>query len=521
MRNAACFLVLVIFGCLSILADDLRQKAEESPFDCAFYLATKDSLRLDKEALANALFEVGKYDDAARAIELDDDEYQNINWFVYHAWLLSKSGNDPIARKYVDKTMPLLKDADFEADKYNLSALASLLVKYGRDDEAMSLPAKSDNPGKTAIDISEKFLDADKPAKALEMLPQISEIGEVDYKAEVIELNARLKQTAKAEQLLAEFEPAALINEPVYHNRRFIIFPLVKAYLALGKIDRAVELWEQYGEKDDGFGWLKFIDSLLEFGRREKAAVYLGQIETDPAILQTEGGAIVERYLKLGKIEKAQNLAKTMSGENDSYRQQQALMIVADYFIDNKNQKSALEILDFAFQRARRVVFKHEDFLSIGASSGTRKVIYLQNICDRLIRLGKFDKAAAVIDSIGSDHWIAREFVLNQLLELTRRQIKTLPRRKIDANIARLQNLFTADDNEAYAISADLGIVELYAGLGEKTKAVGLLADVLEKARKSCCSENYFLLSAGRVFVENKLEPTADLRQALRAYLDD
>ena len=72
MGKVACLSVLIITGWLNVCAEDLPKKAAENPLDFALHLAIKEKDARRGEGLAGALFDVGRYDDAARAIELDD-----------------------------------------------------------------------------------------------------------------------------------------------------------------------------------------------------------------------------------------------------------------------------------------------------------------------------------------------------------------------------------------------------------------------------------------------------------------
>lgn len=521
MKKLSFLIAVFIFLTASIFAQGLRKKAEENPLDCAFYLLTKNERKTGADNLAKTFFEVGRYDDTLRVIEFEG--YGKIGWLVFYANKLSEQGNDAQAKVFLDKTMSLLSLEATSVDSDDLVFLAPLLIKYGRNEEALSLFNLSEDEykPKTAIGISIAFLKTNQTENALKLLPTAFEDAEIDRKAEIIELYARLKQIEQAEKLLAEFDFATFLNEPFYHNRRFTLFPLINANLALGRLNRAVELWQQYGENDDAYGWLKFIDSLTEFGYREKADFYLTQIESNPQMLREEGNGIVKRRLKFGDVEKALRIAETISENDDNYDQQQALMTVADFYIAENKTDSALKVLDFAFERARKIVFQHEPMQSNGASSGTRKRTYLSDIYHRLMKLKRFEKAFTVFNAVGSDHWIAKDFVMESLFDFAKQQIKPLSRKGIEKIIKQIQNSIPDRDDDYYLTKAKILVAEIYAFSGEKTNAVKLLTEVLKEGRESCCYEFDFLLSVGKIFEHNKLKADANLKKVLKEFIED
>lgn len=519
--NKLSFLIAVfIFLAANIFAQDLRKKAEENPLDCAFYLLTKSERRFDTKNLADAFFEVGRYDDALRTIEFK--EYGKISWLISHTSKLIEQGNETQAKTFLDKTMSLLGSEDADIDRDDLIFLAPLLIKYGRNEEALSLfnLSKNDYKPRTAIGISKAFIKANQPANALKLLSFDFEDAEIDRKAEIIELFARLKQTERAKKLLAEFDMVTFLSEPSYHNRRFTLFPLINANLALGRDDRANELWQQYGEQDDGYDWLKFIDALIEFGYREKADFYLTQIESNSEMLGKEGSGIIKRRLEFGDIEKALIIAEKISEDDDNEAQQAAFMLIADFYIAENKTDSALKVLDGAFEGARKIVFQHDPMESIGVSSGSRKVIYLRDIYKRLMKLKRFDKAFLVVNKIGSNHWIANRFIRETLADFVRQQIKSLPRKRIEAILLQIQTTYTDKDDNDEVIESKLLAAEIYGQIGEKTKAVSLLAEILKNVEDSYRKET-ILIDVGKVFEQNKLKANANLKKVLKEFIED
>jgi hypothetical protein len=522
MKNNVVFtLVLIVCAAQIIFSQGPLKNAESNPLDCAMHLLIADPQRFNQFELFSTFYEAGRYDEAIKTLEFEDNG--QLRHLVFFTRKLVEDNKTAGAKKFLDRISLLLSDNESKWDADELIALAPILIRTGRTDEAVLLVKKVEDEEdrvKAAVGISRALLDSNYPELSLKTLEGLYEIADSEGKAGVIELYARLKQKEKAEKLLADFEPGAFIDQKFYSNRPFILFSLINANLALGKIDRALELWQQYGKNDVAVEHIKLIDALSEFGYKDKSLFYLNQIAADKNLIKNAGADITERLLKLNDINRATAFSKQISDDIDSYEQQKALMAVADKLIEDGKTGPALEILDFAFQRAKKIVYEHGPMDSVGASSGSRKEIYLGQIYERLVRLEQFDKAFAVFNAIGSDQ--AKDFVARHLVDFAGRQIETLPRKKIYEYLKLAQDLVTDEEADVYdPIEIKLLSAEVYARMGEKDKAVKLIAAVLEEALESCCYERTALISAGKIFEKYKLRTDACIRKVLREYITE
>lgn len=263
-----------------------------------------------------------------------------------------------------------------------------------------------------------------------------------------------------------------------------------------------------------------YSDFLINTGNIEIAKPYLLELQNNEAYLNTSGKYLVRGYLKLNDVETSARIAKTMSDEDDNYDQQDALMLVADRYISDGKNDSALEIINFAYRKAQKVGEENPAYASIGASPLTRKIIYLREIRERLFNLKRFAKGLDVVNSlkIRDDHF--QEFYAESLVEFVKRQTKTLPRKGIYTLLEFAQKIF--DEDEDYNLmEIRIKIAEIYTQMGEKTKAVELLAKILDEAKENSYREDDILLSAGKVFEQNKLKADANLKKILKAYIED
>lgn len=123
------------------------------------------------------------------------------------------------------------------------------------------------------------------------------------------------------------------------------------------------------------------------------------------------------------------------------------------------------------------------------------------------------------INSINSKHWIANEFVATKNIDFAKQQYKTLPKAKILELLKQSKNIIK-DEEEFHPIEIKLLSAEIYALIGDKNTSVALISQVLDEARESCCYEDDFLVSAGKVFEKYKLKTTPNLQNALQNIID-
>lgn len=528
MKKAALLFAILIFASASVFAQDLLKKAETNPLDCAFYLQSKEKPdnrdTNDVWQIALAYFEANRYEDAFSAVNLFEDADNRVRFFMQFSKRLFENGKRNEAGKFFTEAV---KNVDLEADlaRHDLIELVQILIEANRADESVKIAeiyAGEFEANDVSLAIAEKFLKTGQTEKlndffAQPYFPHESENNPTRARTALI--YAKLKQTDKAKKILEEIKQTAFLGETendANNNRREILFPLLRIHLELGETEKAFELWNQHGDQEDFYEFSQFIDDLIAYSQKEKVLPLIAQMQSDKERFKRDGHEVVKAYLKIGDVETALYAAKTMSDEDDNYWQQDSFMTLADRFIADGRSDLALDILDFAFQRARKIVFEHQPAQSTGASSGSRKTIYFRNIFKRLMKLKRFDKALAVVNSIDSNHWMAKKFVLESLADFAGQQIKTLPRKRIEMILAQIRTIFTDDDDVDDFNDAKLLAAGIYAQMGEKQKAVELLAAILEES-----DDEDLLLSAGKVFEQNKLKADATMKKILREFIKD
>jgi tetratricopeptide (TPR) repeat protein len=522
-------LLLGIFLLLSnfvLAGDDLRKKAEDSPLDCALYLSSTGEVDFDQDRLASALFSAKRYDDVFQV--LSQENRFDLGTASYLADQLLKQGDKSNAEKFISKVLEKVTEDD--SGSRELRNFIGVLIAAGHFAEVDEIIAKLDNEypdyqAKLYLAAANACQKSGRPEKALEYLEQVyklrDSLEETYDRIQLAELYAKLGKDEQVAALIEQIETRALKstdkNEP---NITFM--QLVPLYFATGRSDKGMERWQQYHALTDTSDNSVIAKALIGQSRIEEALPYLQQMALDH---EQSGTWLVETYLKLNDTENAVHYAKNISSEDDSYNQQSALISIADKFIETGKTEAALNILDFAFQKARRVGETHRTEDSEGASPLTRKVVYIRNILGRYIKLKRFDKAQQLFGAFKTRHEFIQKSLAESYIMLAEAQLKTLPAKKLNELLAQAQNAVASNgkDNDSYAeIKTAIDVADIYAKLGDRAKAVELLANSLKRANEEeFWSLDQALIWAGKVFEEDKLKATPKLRKILREIIGD
>jgi hypothetical protein len=108
---------------------------------------------------------------------------------------------------------------------------------------------------------------------------------------------------------------------------------------------------------------------------------------------------------------------------------------------------------------------------------------------------------------------------------LAEAQLKTLPVKKLNELLAQARSSVASskDDNDSYAqIKTAIDAADIYAKLGDKSKAVELLTNSVKLANEEeFWSLDQVLVSAGKVFAENKLKATPEMKKVLKQIIEN
>ena len=521
MRIAKTILVSVV-ACVSMAsAQTLREKAETNPLDCAIYLATKNDLEgASGLSLTRILYQVGRFDDTITVGAFERMSFKELS----HLGLERLAAGDKIsARKFADAAFNY-----YEADHSgwrasDFSGLIELLIATGRSADAQQIADAEEDTADQAnhrLQIAEARFnlgDRQGSAKALERIS----LSDFDHSRDLFRLSdlyTKLGSRSQSLDVLTKIEAAVGLNDQD-DDPDHIRLQLAKRYYSLGDEEKGKASWGFISDANEARYRIQLAEILAESGNRTTALKILDGIDPSELSQDWNGGAVVKQFLKLGRLDQAWKAAIATSAEFDDYTQQSAFMDVADHYIKAKNTKRASEVLDYAFQRARKVVFEHRAEDSVGASSGSRKATYLKEIAERYLRLDRLDRAYTVLIAIDADHWRAREHLAYNLAKFASASAKKLPLARIKELFAHAVKVIKEADEEIEEALIRLEFAEAYATIGENDVAIEIIAEQLERFADDY-GEGHILVRSGEIFEKFKLKSNIRLRSSLVAILE-
>jgi tetratricopeptide (TPR) repeat protein len=432
-----------------------------------------------------------------------------------------RAGDRKTARKFaIAANTRYDEDTDWPAS--DLAVLIEVLVGVDESDEAISIAKgreELDDQATVLLEIAEaklKFGDATGAKKALDEIPVDFEFDDDWIAFRYVDVLTKVDDTAKAIELLKHIE-SKVLDDPLNVDRTRLL--LIRRYFDLGNEKEARAIWDSVSDRDDIATRLSYSEILVTNGKSSNALRMLDALDLkDLGDDSSSGFRAAKAYLTLGKTSQALRVAKAISDDIDNYEQQAALMVVADQYIKEKNNKAARDILDFAFQRATKIVFAHEPEQSRGASPGTRKEQYLTEISKRYVEIGDLDTALKVLIAIDADHPMAKDDLAINLARFAQTNAKKLPRAKFESLMARALKM--TDEEKLDYIGSEVRVLyaEGLAEIGEREEAVDLIADLIQKFADHE-SDADTLLSSGEIFEKYHLPVTEHLRKSLMAVL--
>lgn len=523
--RAVLALLLVSLISFPTLAVDLRQRARENPLDCALFLMEQETDPSDEDELADAFQNVSRYDDSIRAMNLSNDPRSQFSWFSRYAVQLDQAGDKANSEKFIKAALAVLTRSNWWSREP--TPFIKLLISTHRDAEIEIIQSNQDHDEgseKVVAAMADAYTDLGDRDRALVWLGKLEKLAEADphpiKSLQIAEAYLKLNDHDRALRVIMqlEAEAAAETDEGLRDTELMLMIPI---YFDLGDDKRAFELWYQVAESSNPNVILSFAMILTNAGKHTEALNYLSQVESRLIPLEENGAAIAETYLKLDRTEDAARVARTMSVQDDDGRQQRALMMLTDRYLKDDRADEALSTLNFAWQKARRVAETHRQQDSIGASPITRKIQYLSEISDRYVQLKRYDRALVAIHSFTSNHEYAREFIAISLASLAKKQLGTQPRPALFKLLDQAATIANAKGFEGYRDEIMLRVADVYAQMGESTKALALINKILKYRIENNRSAIDELIAAGLMMESNKLKADPELRKILSGLIEE
>lgn len=524
-RLATVFLFIGFFSMASF-SQVLKSKAEEHPLETVFYLLSKtdkNSKEEQKACLAKSFTKAGKFSEIEKTAEMVKWGSYVDNDLITVAEDLIKAGKLAEASRYVSY---LVKRSEDDSD--NLEKLFEYLIRLERDDEALKIAAQFRESEKVdgAFEIARVYLELEKREKALTVIENISktvEKSEYDRdKARLALFYARLGKEEKALKVAGQSLEKVVWTTgiPKYDDARIIDY-VFEAYLLLGKYELAGELLEKQGKTEETKALIQIAKSYLARGDRKKADEYLNRSQNllNPAEYgdSFDLGDLIEIYLVLGEIEKAQNLAKNLTGSE--YMRQGELLKVADFYIKKQDKKTALEILNFALEQTRKINTDEEESGMLWTSAKWDQARYQSQIAIKLIDM-QFDRQALDLISQIKKPYLKALLLTEFFAVNKKRQPAAKLRPLLEQALSLLRTgkeaIFDSNKYDVYAI-----VAHSFAEIGLADKANNIFAEVLSKDKEMVEKglDSYLLVAMCKIGVEfenSGIKPNEKLKASLR-----
>lgn len=485
VRTPAIAAAIILISHLCTIAQSGREKAVENPLSVAVYLLSKtakDDKEEAKACLAKSLVRTNRIEYLeVIANSVEPGSYID-NEFISLAEQMIKDGREKEAFAFVSY---LLKR--FEGDDgYYLKSLVGPMILLKRDEELRTLIEKLDESEQMELwlNASESYRKTGKPERALAVLEKTVKAAMTSKypndRAELAFAYAKLGREAEAMELVQ------LVSRELDVKDRDVdvVHDIAAAYRALGKYREANEFNRVYdnGLNIDETGDIVNTASRLAVnGMRQKALDTLAQALTrlDPKQYGDSFnlGNIIEIYLQLGEVRKAEQVAMSVTGSD--YMQQLQLLAVADRYAKAGDKTQAKRILRFALDQTKKIDTSRPENGRLWTSGKWDQARYQSQIAVRLISMG-FDKAALAIIS-GLKKPYLKALILTEYVAVNRKRIHSKKLAPYLENALLLLNqknteIFDSKRFDVLAITA-----RNFAAIGMPARANEVFAETLTK----------------------------------------
>jgi thioredoxin-like negative regulator of GroEL len=519
----------VVFNlCLShAFSQDLKLKAEESPLNTVFYLLSttdKDSKENEKVCLAKSLVRANKLSELENVAGMVNQESHVDEDFVALVDNLIKIGKTEEASKFLSFLIN-----KFEDDEYRLQLVFKPLILLKRDYEALQFLNKFNDSDKIdgAFEIAKTYLELGQTAKALNVIDSIKTLAEKskygEDKAVTGLYYAKLGKESEALRFLQESMKNLTwkSGKPEYTEGR-IIDKVIEIYRTLKKDKEADEILARQGIIEDPETQIEIAKSYLAEGDLHKAREIFEKILPQQN-LQDYGdsfdiGRLIEIYLELGEINKAENLAKQLA-ENEHLRQKY-LLDLADFYIKRKNKTKADEILNFAFEQTKKIDTTEAENGQLWTSGKWEQAKYQSQIALRFIDMQYDKKALEIISQLKKPY--LRALILTEFVSVNKKRTPT-PKLHfyLEEALSLLRSektdIFDSKKFDVFAIAA-----RNFAEIGMSGKANDVFAETLSLLDKEMIESGtesgllYAMCNIGVEFEKSKIKANGKLKASLR-----
>lgn len=301
----------------------------------------------------------------------------------------------------------------------------------------------------------------------------------------------------------------------------WIVDDVFRAYIILGKYDLAFEILDKQGKRTEAKSLIQMAESHLEKGNRAKAFELLEQslkqLNSNDYSDSFDLGNIIEIYLNNNELKEAENIAKSLSGSE--YMRQKQLLNIADFYIKNKNNSKAFEILDFALEQTKKIDIGEAESGQLSTSKKWEQAQYQSQVALRFVNTQSDKKALEIILQLKKPY--LRALILTEFVNVNKNRIpKSQIKSHLEEALTFLRNgkeeIFDSNKYDVYAI-----VARNFAEIGMPEKANDVFAEVLSKDKEMVEKglDDYLLIAMCKIGVEfdnSKIAPSEKLKNSLR-----
>jgi tetratricopeptide (TPR) repeat protein len=518
---ALCSISLISFA----RAQKHPAQAEENPLSTVTYLLSttdKDDKEGEKACLAKSLGRTDRFNDIPRAIDMvvtDSFVDQDLTVVV---WELIARGKPKEASTLVSLLLQRFGDSD-----YKLKNLIKPMIVLQRDAELDSLIEKFEPTEKIDLlfksaDVYRELGNTDKALDQLERTVGLAKASK--YAADRAELALRYAQVGRQIEATELIETILRELDPKVRNIN-VVHDLMSAYRALGKFPEANELSRRFENGlniDETSDLVSTASRLITDGARPNAldtlARALTQLDPKEYADSFNLGDIIEIYLKIGEVKKAEQVAMSITGNR--HIQQGQLLAIADRYIKAGNKTKARDILRFALQQTYKIDTSEPESGNLWTSGKWEQAQYQSQIVIHLMDLGRDTEALSLTRRIMKPY--LRALVLTEYVAVNKKRIsarKLGPYLEEALQLLRLPKVDVFDSKrfDVYSIAA-----RNFAEIGMPTRANEIFAETLTELDKYVIEDGsdsallFAMCNIGVEFERSKIKSDAKVKTALR-----
>lgn len=529
--------VLFCIFCASAVGQDWAKKAEKNPLDCVLYLLKIEnefeSRSEELKELSFAYWNSDRRSDALKTLEFikNEDKETRVELYLLFAEDLIRQNNDREATQLLSSALKYVDNNEFEIgfDKLNkLAYYLSFIENEVGADQLIDAVKENYFKAEFLVTIADALQKKNQIEKALKLLPKALRFAEdSDFEkqkkhgiAAVARKYAELEKNEEALNLFEQVEEDAKSDRELFE----VIF---QSYLKLNLLKKAEELVKNQKNLNNSEASLKFAEISHKAGNKKNTISYLQKAEifsdesfdTETKLYPYDFAEnVINLFLKINEDALALAFAKKIK---KTVPQQFSLLIIANYYLKQKQNNSAELVLNLAFEQVKDADENRFDFDGITITVGGEKLSkewFLSAIANKFVEFKRFDRAINIINSIEIPYYRAGTLALYYL-----KQKNLKSKTKLLQNLANSNFLMETDNTSLKPGNKIIfwsKIAYIFNEFGDNNKSLETFTEILKKinSEESLRDDEKIssLITVGIWFEKSKIKADMKLEESFR-----